>query len=178
MPPDGDQDPSAGYQSWMYGFSVDNGRIRYALVCIKSVGRPVIERLVRESEENGEYTSLKTFIERNIDQINKRVVENLIKAGALDCLEGNRNQKMTVYTQIIDSINQDKKHTMAGQLSLFDIAPEEDKKEFEIRMPQTAEYPKETILTFEKEVLGIYLSGHPLERYRNMMEKNDLCENF
>lgn len=69
---------------------------------------------------------------------------------------------MTVYTQIIDSINQDKKHTMAGQLSLFDIAPEEDKKEFEIRMPQTAEYPKETILTFEKEVLGIYLSGHPL----------------
>ena len=155
----------------VYGFSVDNGSIRYALSAIKSIGRPVIEGIVREREEHGEYTSLKTFIERNIDQINKRVVENLIKAGALDCLEGNRNQKMTVYTQIIDSINQDKKHTMAGQLSLFDIAPEEDKKEFEIRMPQTAEYPKETILTFEKEVLGIYLSGHPLERYRNMMEK-------
>ena len=155
----------------VYGFSVDNGSIRYALSAIKSIGRPVIEGIVREREEHGEYTSLKTFIERNIDQINKRVVENLIKAGALDCLEGNRNQKMTVYTQIIDSINQDKKHTMAGQLSLFDIAPEEDKKEFEIRMPQAAEYPKETILTFEKEVLGIYLSGHPLERYRNMMEK-------
>ena len=155
----------------VYGFSVDNGSIRYALSAIKSIGRPVIEGIVREREEHGEYTSLKTFIERNIDQINKRVVENLIKAGALDCLEGNRNQKMTVYTQIIDSINQDKKHTMAGQLSLFDIAPEEDKNEFEIRMPQAAEYPKETILTFEKEVLGIYLSGHPLERYRNMMEK-------
>ena len=154
-----------------YGFSVDNGAIRYALSAIKSIGRPVIEGIVREREEHGEYTSLKTFIERNIDQINKRVVENLIKAGALDCLEGNRNQKMTVYTQIIDSINQDKKHTMAGQLSLFDIAPEENKNEFEIRMPQAAEYPKETILTFEKEVLGIYLSGHPLERYRNMMEK-------
>ena len=155
----------------VYGFSVDNGSIRYALSAIKSIGRPVIEGIVREREEHGEYTSLKTFIERNIDQINKRVVENLIKAGALDCLEGNRNQKMTVYTQIIDSINQDKKHTMAGQLSLFDIASEEDKKEFEIRMPQASEYPKETILTFEKEVLGIYLSGHPLERYRNMMEK-------
>ena len=155
----------------VYGFSVDNGSIRYALSAIKSIGRPVIEGIVREREEHGEYTSLKSFIERNIDQVNKRVVENLIKAGALDCLEGNRNQKMTVYTQIIDSINQDKKHTMAGQLSLFDIAPEEDKKEFEIRMPQAAEYPKETILTFEKEVLGIYLSGHPLERYRNMMEK-------
>ena len=153
----------------VYGFSVDNGAIRYALSAIKSIGRPVIEGIVREREEHGEYTSLKTFIERNIDQINKRVVENLIKAGALDCLEGNRNQKMTVYTQIIDSINQDKKHTMAGQLSLFDIAPEEDKNEFEIRMPQAAEYPKETILTFEKEVLGIYLSGHPLERYRNIL---------
>ena len=155
----------------VYGFSVDNGAIRYALSAIKSIGRPVIEGIVREREEHGEYISLKTFIERNIDQINKRVVENLIKAGALDCLEGNRNQKMTVYMQIIDSINQDKKHTMAGQLSLFDIAPEEDKNEFEIRMPQAAEYPKETILIFEKEVLGIYLSGHPLERYRNMMEK-------
>ena len=155
----------------MYGFSVDNGAIRYALSAIKSIGRPVIEGIVREREEHGEYTSLKTFVERNIDQINKRVVENLIKAGALDCLEGNRKQKMTIYTQIIDSINQDKKHTMAGQLSLFDIASEEDKKEFEIRMPQVEEYPKEIILTFEKEVLGIYLSGHPLERYRNMMEK-------
>ena len=155
----------------MYGFSVDNGAIRYALSAIKSIGRPVIEGIVREREEHGEYTSLKTFVERNIDQINKRVVENLIKAGALDCLEGNRKQKMTIYTQIIDSINQDKKHTMAGQLSLFDIASEEDKKEFEIRMPQVEEYPKEIILIFEKEVLGIYLSGHPLERYRNMMEK-------
>ena len=155
----------------MYGFSVDNGAIRYALSAIKSIGRPVIEGIVREREEHGEYTSLKTLVERNIDQINKRVVENLIKAGALDCLEGNRKQKMTIYTQIIDSINQDKKHTMAGQLSLFDIASEEDKKEFEIRMPQVEEYPKEIILTFEKEVLGIYLSGHPLERYRNMMEK-------
>ena len=155
----------------MYGFSVDNGAIRYALSAIKSIGRPVIEGIVREREEHGEYTSLKTFVERNIDQINKRVVENLIKAGALDCLEGNRKQKMTIYTQIIDSINQDKKHTMAGQLSLFDIASEEDKKEFEIRMPNLEEYDKETVLTFEKEVLGIYLSGHPLERYRNMMEK-------
>ena len=155
----------------MYGFSVDNGSIRYALSAIKSIGRPVIEGIVREREENGEYTSLKNFVERNIGQLNKRVVENLIKAGALDCLEGNRKQKMSVYMQIIDSINQDKKHTMAGQMSLFDIVSEENKKEFEIRMPQIAEYPKDIILTFEKEVLGIYLSGHPLERYRNMMEK-------
>ena len=155
----------------MYGFSVDNGAIRYALSAIKSIGRPVIEGIVREREEHGEYTSLKNFVERNIVQLNKRVVENLIKAGAMDCLEGNRRQKMTVYMQIIDSINQEKKHTMAGQMSLFDIVPEEDKKEFEIRMPHAAEYPDDVILAFEKEVLGIYLSGHPLERYRSMLEK-------
>lgn len=98
-------------------------------------------------------------------------MENLIKAGALDCLEGNRKQKMFVYPQIIDSINQDKKHSMAGQMSLFDIVSEEDKKEFEIRMPQIAEYTNDVILAFEKDVLGIYLSGHPLEQYRSMMEK-------
>lgn len=109
---------------------------------------------MREREEHGEYTSLKTFVERNINQINKRVVENLIKAGALDCLEGNRKQKMFVYPQIIDSINQDKKHSMAGQMSLFDIVSEEDKKEFEIRMPQIAEYTNDVILAFEKDVLG------------------------
>ena len=154
-----------------YGFSVDNGSIRYALSAIKSIGRPVIEAIVREREEHGEYNSFKNFIERNIGQINKRVVENLIKAGAVDCLEGNRHQKMTVYSRILDSVNQDKKHTMAGQLSLFDIVSEEDKKEFEIRMPALAEYPTDVILGFEKDVLGIYLSGHPLEEYQNMMGK-------
>ena len=154
-----------------YGFSVDKGCIRYGLSAIKSVGRPVIEALVQERRERGEYRSLKDFIERMTQSMNKRAIENFIKAGALDCLEGNRRQKMLVYTQIVDSINQDKKHSMAGQLSLFDIASEEDKKEFEIRMPDVEEYDKEELLAFEKEVLGIYLSGHPLEKYRTAMEK-------
>lgn len=155
----------------MYGFSVDNGAIRYGLSAIKSVGRPVIEALVREREERGKYHSLKDFIERNITQTNKRAIENFIKAGALDCLEGNRRQKMMTYAQIVDNINQDKKHSMAGQLSLFDIVSEEEKREFEIRMPDLEEYDKETLLAFEKDVLGVYLSGHPLERYRSAMEK-------
>ncbi len=154
-----------------YGFSVDDGAIRYGLSAIKSVGRPVIEALVQEREERGEYRSLKDFIERNITQVNKRAIENFIKSGAMDCLEGNRRQKMMIYAQIVDSINQDKKHTMAGQLSFFDIVSEEDKHEFEIRMPDLAEYDKEMILAFEKEVLGIYLSGHPLERYRSVLER-------
>ena len=154
-----------------YGFSVSNGSIRYALSAIKSVGRPVIDAIVAERKEHGEYLSLKNFIERNIEPVNKRALENFIKAGALDCLDGNRHQKMIVFGQIVDDISRNKKQSMAGQLSLFDIASEEDKKEFEIRMPNVEEYDKETILAYEKEVLGIYLSGHPLERYRNMMEK-------
>ena len=89
-----------------YGFSVDNGAIRYGLSAIKSVGRPVINALVEEREANGEYRSLKDFIERLTGTVNKRAIENFIKAGALDCLEGNRRQKMLVYGQIVDSIAQ------------------------------------------------------------------------
>ena len=154
-----------------YGFSVDNGAIRYGLSAIKSVGRPVINALVEEREANGEYRSLKDFIERLTGTVNKRAIENFIKAGALDCLEGNRRQKMLVYGQIVDSIAQEKKNSFAGQMSLFDLVSDEEKKEYEIRMPDVEEYDKEMILAFEKDVLGIYLSGHPLERYRNIMEK-------
>ena len=101
----------------MYGFSVDNGAIRYGLSAIKSVGRPVIESLVSERQQNGLYRSLKDFMERNTQQMNKRAVENFIKAGALDCLEGNRRQKMMVYQQIADNISQERKNSLVGQMS-------------------------------------------------------------
>ena len=155
----------------IYGFSVDHGAIRYGLSAIKSVGRPVINALVEEREKNGTYRSLKDFIERLTGIVNKRAIENFIKAGALDCLEGNRRQKMNVYGQIVDSIAQEKKNSFAGQMSLFDLVSDEDKKDFEIRMPNVGEYDKEMVLDFEKEVLGIYLSGHPLEGYRGIMDK-------
>ena len=131
----------------------------------------MIDALVEEREANGEYRSLKDFIERLTGTVNKRAIENFIKAGALDCLEGNRRQKMVVYGQIVDSIAQEKKNSFAGQMSLFDLVSEEDKKDYEIRMPDVEEYDKDMILGFEKEVLGIYLSGHPLEKYRSIMEK-------
>ena len=155
----------------IYGFSVDHGAIRYGLSAIKSVGRPVINALVEERGKNGMYRSLKDFIERLTGIVNKRAIENFIKAGALDCLEGNRRQKMNVYGQIVDSIAQEKKNSFAGQMSLFDLVSDEDKKDFEIRMPNVGEYDKEMVLAFEKEVLGIYLSGHPLEGYRGIMDK-------
>jgi DNA polymerase-3 subunit alpha len=155
------------------GFSVSGNSIRYALTAIKSVGRPVIETVVRERRERGRYTNLKDFISRVADKdVNKRAIENFIKAGALDSLGGTRKQFMSAYVQIVDSIQQDKKNNMAGQLSLFDIAAEEDKEEYEIKLPDVGEYPKEMKLAFEKEVLGIYVSGHPLEEYQDIWRKN------
>lgn len=155
------------------GFSVSGNSIRYALTAIKSVGRPVIEQVVEERRQRGPYTNLKDFITRMSDkEINKRAVENFIKAGAMDSLEGTRKQLMSVYVQIMENINQDKKNNMAGQISLFDIAGEEEKESYEIKLPNVGEYSKETKLSFEKEVLGIYVSGHPMEEYQEIWHKN------
>lgn len=165
LPPDINQGES--------GFSVSGGSIRYALTAIKSVGRPVIESIVQERRERGCFTNLKDFITRMADKdVNKRAIENFIKAGALDGLGGTRKQFMSVYVQILEHITKDKKNNLAGQISLFDIASEEDKDEFDIQMPEVGEYSKEMLLGFEKEVLGIYISGHPLEEYQEMWQKN------
>ena len=154
------------------GFSVSGKSIRYALTAIRGVGKPVIESLVEERNARGPFTNLKDLITRTADkELNKRVIENFIKAGALDGLGGTRKQFMSVYVQIMDQVTRDKKGNLAGQLSLFDIVDESQKKEFDIRMPEVGEYTKEMLLAFEKEVLGIYLSGHPLEEYRELWQK-------
>lgn len=133
----------------------------------------MIDAIVAERAERGEFTTLKDFVTRLTGkEVNKRTIENFIKAGALDGLEGNRRQKMMVYGSLIDNINQEKKNSMAGQMTLFDIADEEDKKDFEIQLPDVEEYDKEVLLGFEKEVLGVYISGHPLEEYVEKLRKN------
>lgn len=154
------------------GFSVSGNSIRYALTAIKAVGRPVIESIVKERQERGRFTNLKDFITRvaNLD-VNKRAIENFIKAGALDSLGATRKQSMSVYVQILDHITKDKKNNMVGQITLFDIAAEDTKEEFDIRMPDIGEYSKEMRLAFEKEVLGIYVSGHPLEEYQGILQR-------
>ena len=155
------------------GFSVSRKAIRYALTAIKSVGRPIIEAIVQERKANGRYGNIKDFIARNIDNdINKRAVENFIKAGALDSLGGTRKQFMSIYVGIMDHLHQDKKNNMAGQISLFDIVSDEDKEDFDIKLPPVGEYAKEMLLGFEKEVLGVYISGHPLEEYEAIWRKN------
>lgn len=154
-------------------FTPSETGIRYGLAAIKSVGKPIIDAIVEERRAGGAFLSLKDFCSRmNGKAVNKRALESFIKAGALDCLEGTRKQKMCAYAGILDGISQEKKVTMTGQMSLFDFAGEEEKEELETKLPEVGEYDKEMILGFEKEVLGVYISGHPLEDYISVMEKN------
>ena len=147
--------------------------IRYGMYAIKSIGRQVIDIILAERETNGKYITLSDFLSRVAGrEVNKRAVENLIKAGACDGLDGNRQQMLLVYNTLIDNLNQEKKNSLAGQMSLFDLVSEEEKKAYEVRFPNVEEYSKEIKLGFEKEVLGIYLSGHPLEEYEEKWRKN------
>ncbi len=155
------------------GFSVSDGQIRYGLSAIKSVGRPLIAAALKERQANGKFTSLKDFLTRmSSGELNKRAVENFIKAGAFDGMKGTRKQKMFSYIGMMDDINREKKESMAGQRSLFDLVSPEERREYETAMPDVGEYDKETLLGFEKEVLGVYISGHPLEEYEGRWRKN------
>ena len=155
-------------------FSVDGGNIRYGLAAIKSIGRPVIEAIVSDRTEFGPFKNLEDFITRmSVKEVmNKRIIENFIKSGALDCLGGTRKQFMAIYLQILEHVNQEKKYAMTGQMTLFDLVDDEQKSEFEIKLPNVGEYSKENKLAFEKEVLGIYISGHPLEEYEEKWRRN------
>lgn len=154
-------------------FSVMDGKICFALSAIKSVGRSIIDQIVRERRAGGPYRSLQDFLERvQSTELNKRTVENLIKSGAFDCLEGNRRQKMNVYPLIMDELSKEKKQTITGQMSLLDFFDEPQKEAFAIHFPNVPEFEKGTLLAFEKEVLGIYVSGHPLEADESLMRKN------
>ena len=155
------------------GFSVKNGEILYGLASIKGVGWPVIAAVVAERKARGPFLDIEDFIIRmNGHELNKRVVENFIKAGAFDCLGGTRKQFMSVYIQIMDRIAQDKKNNMAGQMSLFDIAGDDDQNNFKAELPNVGEFPKEIMLSYEKDVLGIYVSGHPLQEYEALWRKH------
>lgn len=145
------------------GFSAKGDSIRYGLTAIKNVGKAVIDNIVAEREARGIYKDLEDFISRTAPLgVNKRAIENFIKAGAFDSFGATRKQMMMVYVQIVDSVNQDKKDTMQGQMSLFDIADEDQKKNYKMQIPNVGEYDNDQKLEFEKEVIGIYASGHPL----------------
>lgn len=157
-----------------YGeFHVSDGRIMYGMSAIKGIGTPVIAEVKAERERGGKFTSMQDFITRmSSKEANRHTMENFIKSGALDCLPGNRKQKMMVYGAMIDSVNREKKDAVAGQLSLFGMADTGLEHANEIQYPDVAEYDKEELLAFEKETLSIYISGHPLEDYTGLLEKN------
>ncbi len=154
-------------------FSVSDGKIRYGLYAIKSVGRPTIDAIQMDREQNGPYRDLEDFLKRvSKYDANKRTVENLIKSGALDSLEGNRRQKCMVYSDILDSVNNSRKNEVEGQMSLFDFANDAQKEQLKINLPRAAEFDKEILLSFEKELMGVYVSGHPLDDYIALIGKN------
>ena len=155
------------------GFSVSGGGIRYGLSAIKSVGKPVVDAILEERAKNGKFRTMEDFINRMTQrEVNRRTLENFIKSGALDSLPGTRRQKMAVGPALLENKARERKNAFEGQLSLFDIAGEEEKKEFEVGFPDVGEYAKEELLAFEKDILGVYISGHPLDDYEALWRKN------
>lgn len=153
-------------------FSVAGMDIRYGLSAIKGLGRPVIDAIVAEREENGKFLNLKDFAKRLTGkEINKRTIESFIKSGAVDSLPGTRRQKMMIYVKVLEDVNREKKDSISGQFSLFDFMGKEEKVE-EIQMPDVGEFTIDMLLGFEKEVLGIYVSGHPLQEFESLWKKN------
>lgn len=152
-------------------FTVENGKIRFAMAAIKSLGRPTIQAILKERGENGSFVSMQDFVTRMSHALNKRAIENFVKAGAFDTFGHTRKSMMIVSESMLDSAIKHNKDSMSGQMSLFDFAAEEDKKAFEIRIPDVAEYTKEELLGYEKEILGVYVSGHPLDEYTWMVKK-------
>lgn len=152
-------------------FTVENGKIRFAMAAIKSLGRPTIQAILKERGENGSFISMQDFVTRMSHALNKRAIENFVKAGAFDTFGHTRKSMMIVSESMLDSAIKHNKDSMTGQMSLFDFADEEDKKAFEIRIPDVAEYTKEELLGYEKEILGVYVSGHPLDEYTGMVNK-------
>ena len=151
----------------MADFSVEDSNIRFGLTTIKNVGDSFIRKCVKEREENGEFRSLRDFASRMIGELNKRSVECLIKSGAFDSLKGTRAQKLAVYEDIIDSETRAGKNNIAGQFSFFGAEENKD----DVFPAKVHEYSKRELLNMEKEVAGIYLSGHPLDEYRDELRK-------
>ncbi len=148
------------------GFSVSGDAIRYGLSAIKSVGRSVVDSIIKERESRGKFASMEDFIDRMTNkEINRRTLESFIKSGALDSMEGNRRQKAMIAPELLDQKNKEKKTSLAGQMSLFDFGNEEEKQQFSITLPNVEEFPKAELLAYEKEILGIYISGHPMDEY-------------
>ena len=155
-----------------FGFTVEDNAIRFGLSAVKSLGRPTIEAILKSRKSLGVFKNMQDFISRLYSDLNKRAVENLIKSGAFDTFGNKRRQMMFIYAQMMDNEIRQGKDAISGQMSLFDFVDDSVKEDFEIKMPDVAEYSKEEMLNFEKEVLGVYVSGHPLDEYAAMWKRH------
>ena len=156
-----------------YGFAPAGDAIRYGLTAIKGIGKNVVDAIVAEREDGGPFTGLENFLDRmNGKGLNKRGVESFIYAGAMDGLPGTRSQKIAVYAELMDQIQRKKKDSFTGQMSLFDLSPAEDQSRFSVGFPDVPEFSLSEKLTYENAVLGLYVSGHPLEEDAALLRRN------
>lgn len=157
------------------GFSVKEGKIRYGLSAVKGVGRSAAEQIILE-RKNGPFRNFEDLVQRLSQRgINRRAMESFIHAGAFDNLEGNRREKLVMLPEVLEDLQKGKKDQIAGQMSLLDLLGEEaeERQEFELIFPDLEEFPKSELLRNEKDALGVYLSGHPLDSDRALLKQ--LC---
>jgi DNA polymerase-3 subunit alpha len=156
-------------------FTVVDGGIRFGLVAVKAVGKGVILRLLDERAENGPFQSIEDFCQRMSGaDLNKRALENLIKCGALDCFGYHRSQLLQVYELVMDAVADAKRRNVEGQLGMFDMmAQAEDAPvQSEIRIPDVPELSRRELMTMERETTGLYLTGHPMDDYRELLRQS------
>jgi DNA polymerase-3 subunit alpha len=151
-------------------FTVENNKIRFGLAAVKNVGTNVIQEIVKAREDKGKFTCFADFCTK-VDPVvlNKRQIESLIKCGAFDSLKVKRSQLMAIYERTIDSVLAQKKKNIEGQFSLFDSL--EGDVEVADELPDLPEYNEKALLSMEKEMMGVYLSGHPLSEYESVLER-------
>ena len=159
-------------------FRVENGNIRFGLGALKHVGTGVVDLIVEEREKNGEFKSFEDFVNRNINNLNKRLLESFILSGALDCFGHTRSQLMAVYEVVMDRAHHDVKNKASGQFSMFESFEDVAQTINSVEYPNLKEYNKETLLKNEKVYVGIYLSGHPLDDYLKKYEEFDFTSDM
>ncbi len=154
-------------------FTVVEGKIRFGLAAVKNVGGNAIQSIIEAREKKGKFTSFMDFCEKlDFKDLNKRALESLIKCGSFDSLGGYRSQLMAVYDKILEGVVQDRRKNIQGQVSLFDAM--DDKEQQKVRLdvlPSIPEYDSRAKLSMEKEMVGFYITGHPLSEYEDILRK-------
>jgi len=154
-------------------FSVVDGKIRFGLLGVKNVGEGAIDAIIKAREEKGRPKDIFQFINNiEISEVNKKAIESLIKAGALDCLSPNRAAHLAIYESLVESAQNNAKKNIAGQISLFQTSMEEmSSGDTSGRLPEVSNFSKDLLLAMEKDMLGVYITGHPLNDYAERIKE-------